>query len=150
METTENTPDPKKFNSAVDEFHVNLQGVALDLNSSSYNSQIAGLLLKFSYSTLGEILLSLKGDQIEYLVQLTNEISKLEDKDKRVSDFVMLAMLCMQAEGIPITATSVAENIPVLGLGIVLESLRRKGLVEIDYKKFSLSNNSEEFVKIKE
>ena len=149
MTTTNGIPDPSKFNSATDEFHLNLSKIASDPSNSSYNSQLASLLLKFSYSTLGEILCSFKGDQIEYLVKLIDEIATLPNTDKKVQDFTLLVRLCVQAEGIPLTVTSTAENIPLVGLGIVVESLARKGLVEIDYKKFSLST-TEEFVKIKE
>jgi len=44
--------------------------------------------------------------------------------------------------------SNLATNIPLVILGITVESLARKGLVEVDYSKFSLDSN-ESFVKTK-
>ena len=118
----------------------------------SYCSEVAQYLQLNPYSTLGEILSLLKIDQIEYLLVLVEELRELIVKDplnSKVKTFSWFTGLCLQAEGFTLDDQLIRDNIPVVAMSIVLESLSRKSLVEIDYKKFSLSNNSEEFVKVR-
>lgn len=152
MQTTDNLPDPSNFGIPDVGYTLDLDLILSSKESPSYCIEIAQYLQLNQYSTLGEILSLLKNDQIEYLLNLVEELPELIKKDplcNKVKTFSWFTGLCLQAEGFTLDDQVIRDSISTLAMSIVLESLSRKGLVEIDYKKFSLSNNSEEFVKVR-
>lgn len=152
MNNQETTDDlPGNFNIPDIGYTLDLRLILSSKEVPSYCSDVAQHLQFNQYSTLGKILSLLKIDQIEYLLILVEELRELIIKDplnSKVKTFSWFTGLCLQAEGFILDDQLIKDNISNVSIGIVLESLRRKGLVEIDYKKFSLSNNSEEFVKV--
>lgn len=138
--------DPSKFNPATDEFTVNIEGVLLDPSTSSYNWHTASLIRNQGMSNLGFILKSLRNDQVQTLMQIADTIQTLDSKSDDFKSIVLFTMLCMQAEGHCLLQADLAVNLPLVVIGITVESLSRKGLVEIDYSKFSL-DATEGFVK---
>lgn len=143
------TPDPNEFNPSTDEFTVNIQGVLLDPSTASYNWHAANLIRLQGMSNLGFILKSLRNDQVQSLVQIADKIQVLDSKSDDFKSIVLFTMLCMQAEGHRLLQADLAANLPLIVIGVTVESLARKGLVEIDYSKFSL-DSTESFVKVKE
>jgi hypothetical protein len=149
MQESLETPDPSKFNPATDEFTVNIEGVLTDPSTTSYNWHTANLIRNQGMSNLGYILKSLRNDQVCTLMQIADKISVLDSKSDDFKSIVMFTMLCMQAEGHCMLESNLAINLPLVVVGITVESLARKGLVEVDYSKFSLDSN-ESFCKVKE
>jgi len=148
MQQSLETPDPNKFNPSTDEFTVNIEGILTDPFTTSYNWHTANLIRNQGMSNLGFILKSLRNDQVQTLMQIADTISTLDSKSDDFKNIVMFTMLCMQAEGHCMLESNLAANIPLVVIGITVESLARKGLVEIDYSKFSL-DSSESFCKTK-
>ena len=143
------TPDPNNFNPATDEFTVNIEGVLADPSTTSYNWHTANLIRNQGMSNLGFILKSLRNDQVQTLMQIADTIHALDSNSDDFKNITMFTMLCMQAEGHCLLQSSLATNLTLVVIGITVESLARKGLVEIDYPKFSLDSN-ESFCKVKE
>ena len=149
MSQSTETPDPSKFNPATDEFTVNIEGVLADPSTTSYNWHTASLIRNQGMSNLGYILKSLRNDQVCTLMQIADTIHAMDSSSDDFKNIVMFTMLCMQAEGHCMLESNLAINLPLVIIGITVESLARKGLVEIDYLKFSLDSN-ESFCKVKE
>lgn len=126
------------------EFHIVLDGILNDPTAYRFNITTAEYLKKNAYATSGTLLANLRTDEMKVVTEIVDGVHtgaiKLEDAEsKDAQQIVWLACAAMQAEGIPLSADSVAKMIPLFLMHCTIESLSRKGLVVVNRDVFALS-----------
>lgn len=130
------------------EFNIVLDGILNDPTAYRFNITTAEYLKKNSYATSGTLLANLRADEMKTVMEIADAVHtgaiKLEDvESKDAQQIVWLACAAMQAEGIPLSADSVAKMIPLFLMHCTIESLSRKGLVIVNRDVFALSAPAE-------
>lgn len=123
---------------------MNLDLILQDPNVYRFNISAVEYLKKHPYAKSGDILGNLRNDEMQVITRIIDEVHRgvvqLNDLNNLdAQQIVWLACLAMQAEGIPLTSSSIEDTLPLFLMHCTIESLSRKGLVVVNRDVFALS-----------
>lgn len=128
-------------------FGINLERVINSHESWAINKVLATKLSLHPHFTVGEFFQSIADDDLEFL---SKAIAETNFEDHASAElFLMMILLCM-AEGLEIADDEKLEaRFDLLTMFVTVESLRRKGMVEIKYENMSFGEDmaNENFVR---
>ena len=128
-------------------FGINLERVINSHESWAINKVLATKLSLHPHFTVGEFFQSIADDDLEFL---SKAIAETNFEDHASAElFLMMILLCM-AEGLEIADDEKLEaRFDLLTMFVTVESLRRKGMVEIKYENMSFDEDmaNENFVR---
>lgn len=128
-------------------FGINLERVINSHESWAINKVLATKLSLHPHFTVGEFFQSIADDDLEFL---SKAIAETNFEDHASAElFLMMILLCM-AEGLEIADDEKLEaRFDLLTMFVTVESLRRKGMVEIKYENISFGEDmaNENFVR---
>ena len=128
-------------------FGINLERVINSHESWAINKVLATKLSLHPHFTVGEFFQSIADDDLEFL---SKAIAETNFEDHASAElFLMMILLCM-AEGLEIADDEKLEaRFDLLTMFVTVESLRRKGMVEIKYEIISFGEDmaNENFVR---
>ena len=108
--------------------------IAKDTNSMALTRLLAKQLMEISYITVGDFMLNLTDYDLQSLIELIDK-----KPNPRIVDFVLIAEMLAIGEGCgPSDNTKVFEHrTSMLTNFIIMESLSRKNLIELEHKNMS-------------
>lgn len=120
-------------------FGINLERVINSHESWAINKVLATKLSLHPHFTVGEFFQSIADDDLEFLSKAITETNFEDHASAEL--FLMMILLCM-AEGLEISDDeSLEARFDMLTMFVTLESLRRKGMVEIKYENMSFGDD---------
>ena len=119
-------------------YNLNLEAIASDISFHSSVRLLALFLKENPYYRIGEFLKSLSQTDLTSLQEICE---KQTDNDEEVfgpfENIMLLGLMLANAEGVAIEDENVHSITNVMIAMITMESLRRKGFVEVNYDKVS-------------
>lgn len=114
---------------------VNFQQVAIDPSMSAITRQTAQNLLKNPYMTPADFFRGLTNSD---LTVLSIMMEMMNTDEESLENLLLLSLMLAAAEGVAVDSEEEARsNLHFLCIVITGESLKRKGLVDINYDKLS-------------
>lgn len=121
------------------DYWIDLDVLSKSAHHADYVRAAGYVMQKTQYTNIGYILSSYKDEVINYLVQLSEYFeSNMTLPADDASDVLVLTILACNAEGMPMNKTEGIEHMTNLFQFIAMESLKRKGMVVLDYTKISM------------
>ncbi len=118
-------------------YTINYEKVLESDDMSSVTKLLALKLMKTPYMSVGDFLQSLSDSDVESMVQM------LEAKEKRLDDILIISEMLATAEGLDGAAdldVFIDRSNQLTGF-IIIESLKRKGLVKVYYENMSFGED---------
>ena len=123
--------------------------IANSPNMLAVTRLLASQLMTESYITVGEFLTKLADSDLKLLVELTDQ----EDHD-HMGDFILMAEMLATGEGCDTSKATeqYSDRTKQFVTFVILESLYRKGLVELKHENLSFHSDmdNKEIVRLKE
>jgi len=120
-------------------FGINLERVINSHTAWAINKGLATKLSLHPHFTIGEFFQSMSDDDVEFLGKA---IAETDMEDHASAELFLMMVLLSMAEGLEVADDeSLQARFDMLLTFVTLESLRRKGMVEIKYENMSFGDD---------
>jgi hypothetical protein len=131
-------------------YNLNLEQIAA---ATDYHSSVRLLAYKLKenpYYRIGNFLMEMSGTDLTSLQEVCEEQAELGDEIyDPFENVVLLALMLASAEGVVIDEERVHTVVNIMTAMITMESLRRKGFVEVNYDKVSFGEECADEIVVK-
>jgi len=119
------------------EFNINYEKVLYEERFLPVTRLLAANLIKNQYMPIGDFIKSLKNDTLEELTEISEN-----ENDPHFEEVILITEMLAAAEGTNIGGTpEVHQRLNLFITWLVVESLRRKGLVRVFYENISFGED---------
>jgi hypothetical protein len=119
------------------EFNINYEKVLYEERFLPVTRLLAANLIKNQYMPIGDFIKSLKNDTLEELTEISEN-----ENDPHFEEVILITEMLAAAEGTNIGGTpEVHQRLNLFTTWLVVESLRRKGLVRVFYENISFGED---------
>lgn len=126
FEFDENTP-----------FHVNFAQVLAQKDFMAVTRMLAADIMSNPYMSVGDFMCKLSDEELRTLVEITEY-----EEHERLDEVLLISEMLAAAEGLEgATVNTSHERINQFCIFLVLESMKRKGLVKLHYENMSFGDD---------